>query len=427
MTSNDHRVCRDRRWFLSSAARGIAGLAAAGFVTPPCSAIEDRASEPDDLIEGIHRSLIFNGRERGPTWFHPRACAVPSADGADVLMTLQTIGGSDYFGPVHWTVSRDGQAWTPPQPVPGLGREPLEGGYEMGVCDVVPEYHPPTRTVLAIGHNVYYRDGRLARPQCARWPVYVVRRTDGTWSERRRLEWDDPRGSAIYTCGCAQRVTLDDGDILVPLSFGPEGREHRSAGTVRCRFDGTDLVIREAGNELTNTAGRGLLEPSLARWRNRFYMTIRAEDERGYVTHSDDGLNWQPPQPWAWDDGEPLAMSTTQQRWLVHSGALFLVYTRKAARNASVVRWRAPLFVAQVDERMLRLVRASERVVLPLVGDGINAPRHVALMGNFHTLAASPRESWVTVGENRPNDGWRGDTLLARIRWSRPNQLAPGR
>jgi hypothetical protein len=46
-------------------------------------------------------------------------------------------------------------------------------------------------------------------------------------------------------------------------------------------------------------------------------------------------------------------------------------------------------------------------------------------MGNFHTVAAAPGESWVTVGETRPDDGWKGDTLLARIRWSRPNRRAP--
>lgn len=157
--------------------------------------------------------------------------------------------------------------------------------------------------------------------------------------------------------------------------------------------------------------------------RNAGYLTIRAEDERGYVSASDDGLNWQKQQPWSWDDGQTLAMSTTQQRWLVHSDALFLLYTRKDEQNAKVMRWRAPLFVAEVDRQSLRLIRDTEQVVLPLVGDGIRDPDHVALMGNFHTVAASPDESWVTVGENRRNDGWKGDTLLARIRWKRPNRL----
>ena len=60
-----------------------------------------------------------------------------------------------------------------------------------------------------------------------------------------------------------------------------------------------------------------------------------------------------------------------------------------------------------------------------IVGDGIKDPKHVARMGNFHTLAATANESWVTVGETLPHDGWAGDTLLARVRWNRPNKFAP--
>ena len=116
-------------------------------------------------------------------------------------------------------------------------------------------------------------------------------------------------------------------------------------------------------------------------------------------------------------------MSTTQQRWLIHSDGLFLVYTRKAKQNVNVMRWRAPLFMAEVDRQTLRLIRTSERTVFPLIGDGIGDPDHVARMGNFHTVAASPDESWVTVGETLPHDGWAGNTLLARIRWKRPNRL----
>ena len=47
----------------------------------------------------------------------------------------------------------------------------------------------------------------------------------------------------------------------------------------------------------------------------------------------------------------------------------------------------------------------------------------VALMGNFNTTNASPDESWVTVGEWQPRNGAKGDLLLARIRWSKPDAL----
>ena len=340
-------------------------------------------------------------------------------------MTCQSVTGSDVFGQVHWSVSLDdGATWSTPEPISSLGRRKLPDGLEEGVCDVVPEYHPHTDTVLAAGHNVYYRDNVLTRPNEARYPVYVVRDSSGKWSERKKLEWNDPRATAMYTCGCAQRVMLEDSDIIVPLSFGPLGRADRGVGSVLCSYDGERLVVRRSGNELRLPVERGLLEPSITRFDGRFYMTIRAEDSHGYVSTSEDGLNWAKQQPWCWDNGEALTMSTTQQRWLTHSEGLFLVYTRKAAENINVFRWRAPLYVAQVDTRTLRLLRASEQILLPLVGDGIGNPGHVARMGNFHVVHATPQESWVTVGETLPKDDWKGDTLLTRIHWSAPNRLA---
>jgi hypothetical protein len=341
------------------------------------------------------------------------------------LMTLQEIGGSDYFGPVHWSESRDqGRTWSEPQPISALGREPVEGhpGLLAGVCDVTPEFHAKTGTVLALGHVVFYRGPRFARgDQLARYPVYVVRRSDGSWSRRKVLEWDDPRGGFIYTNNCGQRVVMPNGDIMMAFTFGPEANNRMVAG-VRCAFDGEELKIVSVGPPLENNVGRGLLEPSLTRFDNRFYLTMRAEDGRGYVAVSDDGLNYRRKTAWAWDDGEPIEMSTTQQHWLTHSDGLFLVYTRRDASNENVMRWRSPLWLARVDTRRLCLIRQSEQIVLPLVGDGVHDPDAVALMGNFHVTNASPSESWVTVGEWMPRRGARGDLLLARIRWSRPNR-----
>jgi hypothetical protein len=275
-----------------------------------------------------------------------------------------------------------------------------------------------------MGHNVYYKNNVLTRPSEGRYPVYLVRDKDGTWSARHKLEWNDPRATAIHTCGCAQRLTLEDGRVLIPLSFGPLDRADRSVCSVLSAFDGQRVNVSKCGNELRLAVGRGLLEPTLTRFEGRYYMTIRAEDNHGYVTASEDGLNWQEMRPWRWDNGEPLTLSTTQQRWLTHSRGLFLVYTRKAENNVNVFRWRAPLFVAQVNTRSLCLICDSEQVLLPLIGDGINNAKHVAGMGNFHVVNATPGESWVTVGEELPNDQWKGDTLLARIHWSSPNELA---
>jgi hypothetical protein len=383
------------------------------------------------LIQSITKEVVRSNRDgKGVTWFHPRACPVPGKDGATgtILMTLQSIGGSDYFGPVHWSETSDiGKSWTKPDPIPALGwheMDPKFKGLKAGVCDVVPQYHPQTKTVLAMGHVVFYRGAKFSRgEQLARYPVYAVRRADGSWSERRILKWDDPRGSFIYTNNCGQRIVLPNGDIAMSFTFGDQANFRKVAG-VLCSFDGEHLKIKKVGAPLELKHKRGLLEPSIAHFNGKFFMTLRAEDDRGYNSVSDDGLNWASKKAWAWDDGEPLTMSTTQQHWLTHSDGLFLVYTRKHKSNTGVIRWRAPLWIAQVDPVKRHLIRATERVVLPLTGDGVKDPDSVALMGNFHVTNASRDESWVTAGEWLPRKGAKGDLLMARIKWNRPNRLA---
>ncbi len=81
------------------------------------------------------------------------------------------------------------------------------------------------------------------------------------------------------------------------------------------------------------------------------------------------------------------------------------------------------MWVAMFDPEKQCLIKATERVVLPLVGDGVDDPDNVAMMGNFNVTNVSPHESWVTVGETKPRAGYRGDVLMAKIRWSQPNRL----
>ena len=403
---------------------GLGAMAAGGALFDYSSIA--MAGKPDGLIKDIRRSVIFAGRSKTSkgSWFHARACIVPTSDGPLALMTTQHITGSDYFHPVCWTISRDlGRTWSEPRPIPGMGRRPFEGDIEVGVCDVVPEYHASTRTVSAIGHNVFYRKGKLFRPQPPRCPVYSVRDADGKWSEPEKIIWDDPRGSQIYSCGSSQRVTLTGGDLLIPIIFASKGRYNRQVTSLRCSFDGRKIMVKESGSALGLPQKRGLGEPSLTSFGGRFWMTLRAEDDHGHVSVSDDGLQWSKQKPWSWDDGRPLAMSSTQQHWLTHGDGLFLVYMRRTKDNAKVFRWRAPLFVAQVDPERRCLIRETERVALPLAGDAIRKPKWVARMGNFGVCNVTPDQSWITVGECIPPDGWRGDTLLARVVWNRPNRL----
>ena len=245
----------NRRRFLQQSA---AGMLAANLAL-------GQAASP--LIASIDKITLKHGRDgSGPSWFHPRPCLVPSKDGPVVFMTMQEIRGSDFFLPVHWMESRDlGRTWSEPQPVPSLGRVPTtDGRGEEGVCDVVPQYHAKTGSVLAVGHNVFYKGPKFDRNQPARCPVYAVYK-DGRWSDRKRLLWDDPRGANIYTNNCGQREVLEDGSIAFVMSFGAQ-QTGRSAAGVRCSFDGETLAIQKVGREIKHAAGRGLLERSLVRY-----------------------------------------------------------------------------------------------------------------------------------------------------------------
>ena len=128
------------------------------------------------------------------------------------------------------------------------------------------------------------------------------------------------------------------------------------------------------------------------------------------------------PIPWRFDDGAELGSYNTQQHWLVHEDGLFLIYTRRGANNDHILRHRAPLFMAQVDPDALRVLRRTEKVVVPERG---------AELGNFGACAISRSESWVTVSEgmfmkDSRQRGAEGATFVARVIWSRPNGLVEG-
>ena len=113
-------------------------------------------------------------------------------------------------------------------------------------------------------------------------------------------------------------------------------------------------------------------------------------DHSAYVTRSKDGLHFEPIREWLFDDGKPLGSYNTQQHWVTVGGGLFLVYTRRGAGNDHMFRHRAPLFIAQVHPGTLRVLRKTERVLIP---------ENQATLGNSGICRVSDQESWVTCGE----------------------------
>lgn len=241
----------------------------------------------------------------------------------------------------------------------------------------------------------------------------------GNWAAWRRLEMPADDKWNFARSACAQGLVLKDGTLLLPFYFGRDAASKvASATVVQCSFDGRDVKYLRHGTELALNVDRGLVEPSLIGYRDKYYLTIR-NDRKGHVTSSDDGLNFKPIKPWTFDDGKELGSYNTQQHWLAHSDGLFLAYTRRGANNDHILRHRAPLFLAQVDPEKLHVIRATEKVLMPERG---------ATLGNFGAAAITPDESWVTDSEGiwdaaARKRGAKGATFLARVRWARPNRM----
>ncbi|MGD9496462.1 MAG: sialidase family protein [Armatimonadota bacterium] len=386
----------------------------------------------------IRLDVICEGYDRETEWFQPRVGIIPPTT-AVLTMTRARLWGSDIFTAVQELRSDDlGHTWSGPVVHRSLDRRALPDGTEVCPCDLTPAWHAATGTLLMTGHTATYyggeRGGLIVDNSHPRDIVYSTYDADAQrWSEWRILEPPDRDCFFWVSAGCAQRVDLPDGDVLLPVSrMSREAvgdnfwRGCFAATVVRCGFDGTILRWIEHGDELSVPEPRGLYEPSLTRFGERYYLTLR-NDLRGYVAAGDDGLHFARAVPWRFDDGAELGSYNTQQHWVTHSEGLFLTYTRRGASNDHVIRHRAPLFIARVDPERLVVLRESERVLVPEKG---------AQLGNFGVADASRAESWVVTSEGMHGDaqdpmnvrlsearGANNRVWLARLIWSRPNEL----
>lgn len=349
-------------------------------------------------------------------WFQPRPVAIPTADGTPrAVMTIQQALGSDFFTGLRTSASTDGgRTWSPPAADPGLGWRLGPGDLNVGVCDITLAWHAPTRKVIGIGHTATYTRKGFAGIEHRRDTVWIVHDpATGAWTPWRELAFPPSPDERTFINGVhGQFLVEPDGSLLVPCYFlGPKIADKRwqfsfRGAVARLRFDGDRLEYVSEGAELNLPVPRGVYEKSLTWFGGRYFLTIR-NDQRGYVAVSGDGLNFGPLRPWTFDDGTELGSYNTQQKWVTHRDGLFLVYTRRGARNDHIPRNRAPLFIARVDPERLHVIRATERVAIPERG---------ADLGNFDATTVSPQETWITAAG--------GPAFLAVIRWSRPNGLA---
>jgi len=422
LSPTDHTSMNERRQFIKTSL--VAGIS---LNVLPSLKFECNTSDKQYGV-GYHLSLdvptrLFDGKK---CWAHPRAGILPVSDKISnprVVMTMNTLdlSGSDVFKGIYGMHTDNlGAKWSIPQQLTGLmPRIENSSGVKcpVAVSDFWPAYHTPTKTLLGTGHTIVYTpDWKIKKTRLRHTAYAIYDPISNEWSAWKKLKMPDDEKFNSAGAGCVQRYDEADGSILLPIYFMPKGLNSRVT-VLRCSFDSNELRYLQHGNELSiQDESRGLHEPSITRFNGIYYLTLR-NDKCGYVTKSNDGLNYEPIQTWKFDDGSDLGNYNTQQHWVTHSHGLFLIYTRKGANNDHVFRHRAPLFMAQVDPDKLCIIRKTEQILVPERG---------ARLGNFGVTDISLNETWVTVSEwMQPNGvekyGSDGSVYVARIHWKKPN------
>ena len=339
--------------------------------------------------------ILRDGYDGKNCYVHARM----AVHGQEMLITsqLMDVAGSDCFDTLQSNFSQDGgKTWTGfiPDPV-------FESWYEDGMrkvcCDMTPMYHKKTGTFFATGHLANYDVGSLFPVSSYRRksfvPYAIFDPETKKFSQVKQIQMPPDNKYADCGSGCSQCYELENGELLIPISFREKVDGvalNARVAILRCSFDGKEIKLLEIGNELeVPDEVRGIGEASVIYHDGNYYCTIRG-DTHGYISVSRDGLHYTQPQIWRWDDGEILPTYNTQSHWLHCDGKLYLVYTRKDGKNDHVFRNRAPLYVGQVDCEKLAIIRSSEFVAVPERG---------ARLGNFGVVSPDDQKAYVVVTE----------------------------
>lgn len=329
----------------------------------------------------------FGGNFDGEKCYvHARAVSL----GEDyTFMTMQYLNilGADSFLPLVY-VENFGKDWSEPKNL-GAVKQGENGNISL-LCDATPIYHKNTGKIIIYGHVATYRQDGITSVDTDKYYVgyYVFDPETKSISELKYIDFPPKYTRGVIVC-CSQSVIEDNGDILMPVELLLKEEFHLSTAVAHLSFDGDTVKFLEISDVLENDVPRGLYEGSLIKFNNRYYLTMR-NDNHGYFSVSDDGLNFSKPEIWHWNSGEILENYNTQQHWFYIGNELYLVYTRKAENNNHVFRHRAPLFLAKVDTEKMYLIKETEKIAVPERG---------ARLGNFGANQISENKALITVGE----------------------------
>ena len=331
--------------------------------------------------------------------FHPALAVLK--DGR-YFASFQEINNSDVYAAPMYSISSDqGKTWSKPQPIEPLKSVELNDG--SGTVEGFADPRPfvlPDGKVIVIGCASFYKGNTLsvlAKDKKNQKPVehkaksyYAIWSPEsGKWSPRYTLELPGVN-TKRYSSACTQIAIRKDGKIIVPLYVdinvkveheSPIHRHRFGVMTALYKYKNGKLEFAGKSDILSIPVKRGMCEPSVIEFAdNRFAMTIRAEDKNMYCSISDNGINWNKPQPWKWQDGSSIITDSTQQHWIKLGKKVFLVYTRFDGSNNKITRYRAPMYIAEALPDKAQLVKAGENVVFPRATlNGVEA-----LLGNFH-------------------------------------------
>ncbi len=373
----------------------------------------------------ILKSLNFNNFGTTQTaWFHPSTTLLH--DGR-VFASMQEINGSDHYGaPMYALCNGLEEEWSVPEEIPAFKCSTLEGTpFTEGVADVRPFTLQDGRVAVfgCTSHytakgNAFWDKGQTAKPPSGKAVYSLWSPNTGTWSGYGVLELNGITRS--YRTACTQAVLLENDRILLPIyldsgktcDFHGYTSPRFASMTAIYRIEASQLVLEAQSDLLELPVLRGCVEPSAIRLADStFALTLRAEDGNMYRAVSVDGLSWRDIRPWRWDDGSPIETDSTQQHWIRLGNKVFLVYTRNNGSNTHIMRFRAPLFIAEADVENASLLRASEKVVFPQQNhDGIEAR-----YGNFHCAPFGENAAVVTDSALFAEKGKMCTTVMASL------------
>ena len=201
----------------------------------------------------VKLETILSGYDHATCWVHPRAGVFKNDSVCIMTMSKLFLSRSDCFSGLFAMKSFDnGKTWSSPKPIESLAPKYRNGGISV-FCDAVPQYHEITDKLLLTGRA--FRDSK-SKDYSSNISYSVLSEPDSEWSPWDCLNVDGFELDEA-TAGSGQRVDLEDGNILLPISYKQGGRF--CSCVLKCGFDGKTLYAIEKGVTLSLEIGRGFM------------------------------------------------------------------------------------------------------------------------------------------------------------------------